>query len=61
VEQVLGRLEEVDDLVLAWITPVGDALLDEVRLAPTSNVLDVAARHGRSRGCPPRRAAGGAW
>jgi ubiquinone/menaquinone biosynthesis C-methylase UbiE len=35
-----------DDLVLAWIAPVGDALLDEARLAPMSSVLDVASGTG---------------
>ncbi|HXU04260.1 MAG TPA: methyltransferase domain-containing protein [Polyangia bacterium] len=35
-----------DDLVLAWITSVGDALLDDARLKPTSHVLDVAAGTG---------------
>jgi ubiquinone/menaquinone biosynthesis C-methylase UbiE len=35
-----------DDLVLAWIGPVRDALLDDARLRPTSEVLDVASGTG---------------
>ena len=35
-----------DDLVLGWLGPVGHALVDEARLAPTSQVLDVAAGTG---------------
>jgi ubiquinone/menaquinone biosynthesis C-methylase UbiE len=35
-----------DDMVLRWLGPVGDALVDEARLRPTSRVLDVAAGTG---------------
>ena len=35
-----------DELVLAWIGPVRDALLDDARLRPTSEVLDVASGTG---------------
>jgi len=35
-----------DDLVLSWLGPVGDALLDAARLTPTSHLLDVAAGTG---------------
>jgi ubiquinone/menaquinone biosynthesis C-methylase UbiE len=35
-----------DDQVLSWLGPVGDALVDEARLRPTSRVLDVAAGTG---------------
>lgn len=35
-----------DDLVLAWITPVGNALLEAANLMPTSRVLDVASGTG---------------
>jgi ubiquinone/menaquinone biosynthesis C-methylase UbiE len=35
-----------DDLVLSWIAPVGDALLDAAKLTPASHVLDVAAGTG---------------
>jgi len=34
------------DLVLSWLGPVGDALLDAARLTPTSHLLDVAAGTG---------------
>jgi ubiquinone/menaquinone biosynthesis C-methylase UbiE len=35
-----------DDLVLSWIGPVTDALLDAAKLKPTSHVLDVASGTG---------------
>jgi ubiquinone/menaquinone biosynthesis C-methylase UbiE len=35
-----------DDLVLEWIAPVRDALLEDARLKATSHVLDVAAGTG---------------
>jgi ubiquinone/menaquinone biosynthesis C-methylase UbiE len=35
-----------DDLVLSWINPVGDALLESARLTPAAQVLDVAAGTG---------------
>jgi ubiquinone/menaquinone biosynthesis C-methylase UbiE len=35
-----------DDLVLSWIGPVRDALLDAAALKPTSQVLDVASGTG---------------
>jgi len=35
-----------DDLVLSWIAPVAEALLDSARLTPSSHVLDVASGTG---------------
>jgi ubiquinone/menaquinone biosynthesis C-methylase UbiE len=35
-----------DDLVLSWIAPVREALIDDARLQPTSRVLDVASGTG---------------
>src|SRR5262245_13776690 len=35
-----------DDLVLSWIGPVADALLDAAKLTPTSHLLDVASGTG---------------
>jgi len=35
-----------DDLVLSWIGPVRDALLEDARLQPASQVLDVASGTG---------------
>lgn len=35
-----------DDLVLSWIAPVAEAMLDSARLTPSSHVLDVASGTG---------------
>ena len=35
-----------DDLVLSWLAPVGNALVESAALRPTSEVLDVAAGTG---------------
>jgi ubiquinone/menaquinone biosynthesis C-methylase UbiE len=35
-----------DDLVLAWLAPAGDALVEAAALRPTSQVLDVASGTG---------------
>src|SRR5262245_66348141 len=35
-----------DDLVLSWIGPVAEALLDAAKLKPTSHLLDVASGTG---------------
>ncbi|HMF41475.1 MAG TPA: methyltransferase domain-containing protein [Polyangia bacterium] len=35
-----------DELVLSWLGPVGDALLDAASLTPTSHLLDVASGTG---------------
>lgn len=35
-----------DDMVLSWIAPVADALIDAAKLGPTSHLLDVASGTG---------------
>jgi len=35
-----------DDLVISWIAPVRDALIDAARLRPSSHLLDVASGTG---------------
>jgi ubiquinone/menaquinone biosynthesis C-methylase UbiE len=41
-----GGWKKWDDLVLSWIGPVADALLDAAKLKQTSHVLDVASGTG---------------